>query len=154
MVKETIEEQEKECVKCAECMNGWKRAQADLANYRADERKRFEEFAKFSQEALLRDLISGLVSLNLAVKSTPEGDAKKGMLLIRSQLEETMRTFGLERISAKAGDAFDPKLHEALASAKPPEGTQAVPDSVLHEIESGYALHGKTIKPARVIVAE
>lgn len=153
------EEQEKQagnaepCEKCDEYLNGWKRAQADLVNYRADERKRFGEFAKFSQEALLRDLITVLDSFTLALRSTPEGEAKRGMLLIRSQLEETGKKYGLEKIAISPGDAFDPARHEAIATAQSPESAAVAPDTVLEEIEMGYSLNGKVIRPARVVVS-
>jgi len=136
-----------------ECLNGWKRAQADLANYRADEHKRFEEFAKFAHQNIMRDLIAVLDSFSLALKAIPENDAAgKGAALIKAQLEEVMKKYGLERIVVEKGSPFDPRSHEAIA-AKPPENGE-VPDAIVEEIEAGYALRGKVIRPARVIVVK
>ena len=136
-----------------ECLAGWKRAQADLVNYRADEHKRFEEFAKFAHENVLKDLIAVLDSFALALKAIPEGDAAgKGASLIRAQLEEVTRKYGLERIMVGKGSPFDPRYHEAVA-AKPPENGEGA-DAILEEVEAGYALRGKVIRPARVIVAK
>lgn len=136
-----------------EAMNGWKRAQADLANYRADEHKRFEEFAKFAHESIMKDLVAVLDSFALALKAIPEENAAgKGAALIKAQLEETMKKYGLERIVVEKGSPFDPRHHEAIA-AKPPENGES-PDAVLEEVEAGYALRGKVIRPARVIVAK
>lgn len=141
------------CEKCAEAMNGWKRAQADLVNYRTDEHKRFEEFAKFAHENIMKDLIAVLDSFALALKAIPEGDAAgKGATLIKAQLEEVVKKYGLERIAVEKGSPFDPRHHEAIA-AKPPENGEGT-DAILEEVEAGYALRGKVVRPARVIVAK
>ena len=60
-----------EVLKCQkerdEYLDGWKRAKADLINYKKDEAKRFETIIKFSQEAIIRDLINILDSFDLAI---------------------------------------------------------------------------------------
>ena len=140
------------CEKCDEAVNGWKRAQADLANYRADEHKRFAEFAKFAHEAVMKDLVAVQDSFALALKAMSEGKEAEGTALIKAQLEEVMRKYGMERITAEKGSSFDPRYHEAVA-AKPPENGEPS-DAVLEVVEAGYALHGKVIRPARVIVAK
>src|SRR3989344_1580085 len=72
-----------------EYLDGWKRAKADLANYKKDELKHFEEFAKWSQESLIREVIVVLDSFDLALVSS-DGDeqSKRGLQLIRNQLED------------------------------------------------------------------
>lgn len=135
---------------CEEYLNGWKRAKADLANNQAAESKRLHEFAKFVGEALMKDLIAVLDSFALASVAIPEtNDAKKGLMIIQSQLEEALKKHGLEKITAKEGDLFNPAWHEAIALVEAngkPEGT------IAQEIEKGYTLNGKVIKPARVTV--
>ena len=141
--------------KCDEYLNGWKRAQADLANFRADEKKRFEEFAKFAQEGILRDMVRILDSFALAGSSMPEGDAARvGFDRIRAQLDDALRRHGLETVSAARGDLFDPSKHEAVAMEKPPERSGIPGNAVLEEIAKGYALHGKVIRPAQVKITE
>src|SRR3989344_538799 len=75
-----------------EYLDGWKRAKADLANYKKDELKHFEEFAKWSQESLIREVIVVLDSFDLALVSS-DGDekSKRGLQLIRNQLEDILR---------------------------------------------------------------
>lgn len=136
-----------------EYLDGWKRAKADLLNYKKDETKRFESVIKFSNEALVRDLINVLDSFNLAIVSLEdESDKKtqKGLYLIRQQLEDILRQNGLEKIIVSVGEQFNPASQEAIASVESdkPSGT------VLEEIERGYTLHGKLIRPARVKVAK
>ena len=68
-----------------EYLNGWKRAKADLINYKKEETARLENFAKFSNEMLTADLIPALDSFELSLSVLKDGDpAKKGMELIRS----------------------------------------------------------------------
>ena len=101
---------------CEEYLNGWKRAKADLANNKTEEGKRLTEFAKFVGEAILRDLTAILDSFALAEAAIPEtNEAKKGLLIIQSQLEDALKKHGLEKITAKEGDVFDPTRHEAMA---------------------------------------
>jgi len=157
MMKDTQknEVENNELAKCQqekdEYLDGWKRARADLANYKKDESKRFEAIAKFSQESLVRELINVLDSFDLALISL-EFDTKtqKGLYLIRAQLEDILAKNGLERIIVSVGQPFDPSLQEAIASIESdkPSG------SVAEEVEKGYLLNGKLIRPARVKVSK
>ncbi|MBI2514827.1 nucleotide exchange factor GrpE [Candidatus Wolfebacteria bacterium] len=176
--KENLEEEKadkiEERIACqkerGEYLDGWKRAKADLANYKKDEAKRFEEIIKFSQSSLVRDLITVLDSFDLAIlalesqtrihadspqaRINAETDRAnndlKGMYLIRTQLEDILRKNGLERILISAGDQFDPRVAEVIAQveSEKPSGT------IVEEVERGYLLNGKLIRPARVKVAK
>lgn len=136
-----------------EYLDGWKRAKADLSNYKKDEQKRLEELIKFGYEEIMRELVRVLDSFELALASWQKpGDerAEKGICLIKAQLEDVLKKYGLEPITADPGSQFDPNKHEALlteASDKP-HGT------ILEEIEKGYRLNGRVIRPARVKVAK
>jgi molecular chaperone GrpE len=144
-----------ESIKCPkerdEYLEGWKRAKADLLNYKKDETKRFETIIKFSQESFIRDLITVLDSFDLALLALEkEGKAEKGIYLIRSQLEDILKQNGLERVIISVGQLFDPSLQEAIASVESdkPSGT------IIEEVERGYLLHGKLVRPVRVKVAK
>ncbi len=154
---EEISVQEDELTKCQkerdEYLDGWKRAKADLINYKKDETKRFEKVVMFSNESLVRELINVLDSFDLAlVALEAEDDSKKekGLYLIRQQLEDLLKRVGLERIIISVGQPFDPGLQEAIASIESdkPAGT------VIEEVEKGYLLNGKLIRPARVKVVK
>lgn len=136
-------------VKCEEYLNGWKRAKADFINYQKDEGRRFEELAKFGNEALIKDLISILDSFDLAENAHPDN---KGMRIIRTQLEELLRKRGLEPIVIKTGDPFDPSRHEALLAIENPGTASRPPNTIAEELEKGYTLYRKVIRPARVKV--
>ena len=147
-IKELLEkcETEKE-----EYLNGWKRAKADLINYKKEEQERFKNFVRFSEEALLSELIKVMDSFDLGLISwREETNEKKGMTLIRLQLEDVLKKFGLEKIKVKEGDKFNPALHECLTAVEK-EGESGV---IIEEVEKGYVLHGKVVRPARVKVAK
>ncbi len=136
-----------------EYLDGWKRARADLANYKKDEMKRLESVVKFANEALIIELIRVLDSFDLAIVAlgNEEGaKSQKGLFMIRQQLEDALRQNGLERIIIGVGQPFDPALEEAIAQVESdkPAGT------VIEEVGRGYLLYGKLIRPARVKVAK
>lgn len=133
-----------------EYLDGWKRAKADLINYKKDELRRLEEVARFGSESLILELISILDDFDLALATLEkQGTAEKGIYLIKSRFEDILKHRGLEKIKVKAGDRFDPAFHEAIITVQE-EGGEV--DAVAEEVEAGYALHGKVIRPARVKV--
>jgi molecular chaperone GrpE len=161
-----------------EYLDGWKRAKAELLNYKKEENKRFEEVIKFANETLIRELISVLDSFALAlttfeqiplagasgvlkekdeIKNIEASEGwkivvswQKGLFLIKQQLEDILKQVGLERVSVVLGEMFDPRLQEAVASvdSDKPSGT------VVEEVEAGYMLNGKLLRPARVKIAK
>ncbi|MDI6717580.1 MAG: nucleotide exchange factor GrpE [Patescibacteria group bacterium] len=151
-----------------EYLDGWQRARAELINYKKDEMKRFELIAKFSNESLIRDLITVLDSFSfaiLALESQPRDNTEqarddahkkqfssdlKGVYLIKSQLEDILKNCGLEKLSVSEGQNFDPSIHEAVAEVESdyPSGI------IVEEIEKGYILNGKVIRPSRVKIAK
>ena len=134
-----------------EYLDGWKRAKAELINYKKDEVKRFEEVIKLSNEELIKELLLVLDSFDLGLASLEkEGLAQKGIYLIRSQLRDILKSYGLEEIAISAGQIFDPKIQEAVAEieSNQPAGT------VIEEVEKGYLLNGRVIRPARVKIAK
>lgn len=132
--------------KCDEYLNGWKRAKADFLNYKKEEGERISEFIKFSNESIMFDLITVLDSFNLGISLSNDEMAKKGMTLIKVQMEDILKRYGLEKISIERGGGFDPKTQEAVDEivSEHPEGL------VAEEIEKGYVLNGKVIRPIKV----
>ncbi len=134
-----------------EYLDGWKRAKADLINYKKDEARRFEDIIKFAAQELVRELVPVLDSFDLALESLgSEPKVEKGVYLIRAQLEDALKKHGLEKITVVVGEQFNPALHEAVAAVESaqPSGT------VVEEVDRGYVLSGKLIRPARVKIAK
>ncbi|MEK9183841.1 MAG: nucleotide exchange factor GrpE [Patescibacteria group bacterium] len=140
-----------------EYLNGWKRAKADLINYKKDEAKRFEDIVKFGNELLMHDLITTLDAFNLAVASLKKnGTNDEGIRMIKTQLEDALKRHGLEKLIVSVGQQFDPTLQEAIAEVEisPTSSPQINSGQIVEEVEAGYTLNGKLIRPARVKVAK
>jgi molecular chaperone GrpE len=135
-----------------EYLDGWRRAKADLINYKRDELKRLGEIAKFSNEEVLKDLISVLDSFELALSTLEksEGKVEKGIYLIKSQLEDILKRQGLEKIKIGVNDKFDPRFHEAVGSIEGNGEPGNETGTIAEEIESGYMLYSKVLRPTRV----
>ena len=134
-----------------EYLAGWQRARADFSNYRKDEALRFEEMARFASESLIKDLIPVLDSFDLGIATLEKsGNVDKGIYMIRAKLEDVLRERGLERVKVEIGKPLNPEIAEAIIEAES-EGESGI---VLEEIEPGYKLNGKVIRPARVKVSK
>ncbi len=133
-----------------EYLDGWKRAKADLANYKKDELKRLEEVVRYANEDFVRDLVTVLDSFELALAAMEkDGKVEKGVYLIQSQLVDLLRRRGLERMEVAEGDKFDPSVHEAVTTVP---GEKDQDDLIAGEVEAGYVLNEKVIRPAKVKV--
>lgn len=132
-----------------EYLDGWQRAKADLINYKKDETKRFQEFARFATEEVVADVVHVLDSFDLALQHGVPKDVERGIILIRSQLEDVLRRRGLEVMQSK-GLAFDPSLHESVGEIE----TDGPEEVVAEELQRGYLLNGKVLRPARVKISK
>lgn len=134
-----------------EYLNGWKRAKADLANYRKEEAERFSVFAQFSTEALIAELLTLFDSFDLGLAAVKDDEeAKRGFYLIRGQLEDILKRRGLETILAPPGAPFDPARHEGVGEVT----SERPPGTVAEEVSRGYAFGGRVLRPARVKVSK
>jgi molecular chaperone GrpE len=134
-----------------EYLAGWQRSKADFINYKKEETNRMKEMAQDGNEGLIKDLISVLDNFDLALRTLETaGPVEKGIYLIRTQIEDILKKRGLEKIELKAGDMFDPAVAEALSEVE----SESPPGTIVQEIEPGYRLHEKVLRPARVIVSK
>ncbi len=128
------------------------RAVADFENARKRLQREKEEFAKYSTETIIRELLPILDSLSqalVAVDKQSDADAVvKGVHLIYRQLLGLLEKEGVKRVGS-VGQKFDPHVHEAVAHIDAPKETQ---DKVVEEVQTGYTLHGRLIRPALVKV--
>ena len=145
-------ELEKERAKAAENYDRLLRTAAELDNLR----KRIARVRLEAREEALRDVLLAIApvldNLNraLAQQSADAAALRQGVELIRTQLLDALRSYGLTPIEA-VGEPFDPSVHEAmleLDSAEHPPGT------VIEQTETGYLLNQRLVRPARVIVSK
>ncbi len=146
-LNELSRELEKTLKERDEYLDGWKRSKADLINYKKEELKRLEDMAKYATEDIMKDLIAVLDSFDLALvslKSVGNG-AEKGVQMIKSQLEDMLKKSGLTKINASPGEEFDPSRQEAVVVVDGGESGK-----IAEEIEPGYMLYNKMLRPIRV----
>ena len=133
-------------------LDGWKRCLADFDNYKKQQSKTFEDLRTYATEDLIREIIPILDSFDLALKSVPGGGVnkgwKQGIVYIKGQLEDVLKIRGLEKIRVK-GEKFNPELHEAIENVESDKES----GTVLEEVQRGYKIGEKIIRPARVKVA-
>ena len=142
-----------------EYLKGWQRERADFINYKKNEKERFKEIARFSNERIVKSLISILDGFDLAIESfLKEGKEKKendnylkGIYLIKSQLQNILEKEGVNEIKVKIGEKLNPAFHEVVAMA---EDEEFAPDTIIKILEKGYILNNKVIRPCRVILAK
>ncbi len=139
------EEREKSVTNLA----GWQRSQADLMNYRRRAEQEKEEIGRFGNTAIMLSLLPILDDLERALTPIPDDLVKHswvdGIRLIERKLQANLGAQELSQIKA-LGELFDPNLHEAVMQGKGKEGT------VVEEIEKGYKLNNRLIRPSKVVV--
>ncbi len=128
------------------------RLAAELENVRRRSARELESARRFALERFAGELLPVADSLELALSSaedTPEA-VREGLEMTLKQLRDVLARHHIEGVMPSAGDAFDPELHEAMATQP---SDQAAPDHILHVVQKGYRLHDRLLRPARVIVA-
>lgn len=137
----------------AEYLDQWRRSAADFANYRKRTEREREEITLFSNAALLSRLLPVLDDFDRAMAALPAELQHftwvEGITLIDRKLRMVLESEGLKPIEA-VGKPFDPEWHEAVLR----EETNAWPDGqVIAELQRGYELHGRALRPSLVKVA-
>jgi molecular chaperone GrpE len=128
------------------------RLQAEFDNYRKRAAKENADFREYAVADAARSLLPVIDNLALAVKNAsakPE-DLRKGVELIQKQLQTALEKMNVQRIPAQ-GEPFDPRLHEAIEMVE----SDDVPDHhVLEELQPGYRMKDRLLRPAMVRVAK
>jgi molecular chaperone GrpE len=128
----------------------FKRARADLDNYRKRTEKDVARLVAEQTDALIRDWLEVADSVGRALAMDREGAVGDGLRAVGDQIESTLARQGVQR-TGEVGEAFDPERHEAVA-------VRAVPDApdrtVVEVIRPGYVRDGRVLRPARVAVAQ
>ena len=129
------------------------RARADFENYQKRNQRQLAEEHRYANAGFARELLPALDNLYRALAAAQEhgekGPLVQGVALVKSQLLDVFRRFGITPIDA-SGQPFDPNLHEAVMQE--PRG-DTPPGVVVKVLEPGYRLHERVLRPARVVVA-
>ena len=135
-----------------EYLTGWQRSKADYVNLQ----KRAREAGESASSAKLMDFAQSVInvfdSLEAAEKSAQEASegVRKGIEQVVMQLEGSLKEHRITRYTPKAGDGFDPILHEPMQTLETSVDSE---DNTIAEVcQSGYTYGETVIRPARVIV--
>jgi molecular chaperone GrpE len=128
------------------------RSQAEMENLRKRVRKEKEDYLKFANESLLKEMLPVLDNLEKALSHSDNENnvhaLKEGIRLTLKGLKDTLSKSGLEEVKA-LGEPFDPCFHEAVSQTDDPK---AKPGIILTELQKGYTLNSRLIRPAMVVV--
>lgn len=128
------------------------RLQAEFDNYRKRSAKENADFRDYAVTDAARAILPVIDSFGLAIKNAdahPE-DFRKGVELIYKQMQDILQKLNVQRVPAQ-GEPFDPRVHEAIEMVE----SNDVPDHhVLEELQPGYRIKDRLLRPAMVRVAK
>lgn len=132
-----------------EFLAGWQRSQADLINYQKEEIQRLKDYSSMVLEAWIQKLFPVIDNFELAKKHlTPEqlqDPSIQGILLTQKQLVDLLRAQGIIEYSY-LGKIYDPLECEVVQEVE----QEDEPGTVIEEIQKGYKINNKIIRPAKV----
>lgn len=126
------------------------RSQAEFDNARKRAVREQQEFRDFALADAIRTLLPVVDSFELALRSSSEkSEFRGGVDLIFKQLQDALLKLGVQPVPAK-GERFDPHVHEAIEMV---DTHEAKDQEVLEELQRGYKLRERLLRPAMVKVA-
>lgn len=137
-----------------EAQERWKRAVADLENYRRRAYQAEQEARRQGAGAVLQSIVPALDNFDMALSVPATDDASRqvleGVKAIQMTLLRALESQGVGVIVPRPGDEFDPNRHEAMMK-HPVEGVE--PGRISMVMQSGYTLDDRVIRPAKVAIA-
>jgi molecular chaperone GrpE len=137
-----------------EYLDGWRRTQAEFANYKKRQRSEQGKVRELANANLLRKLLPVLDDFERAISTMPDGIGRlswiQGLLMVMRELEVVLESEGVESIET-AGATFDPHYHEAVTHE---EMAGYEEGQVIGEVQRGYVLGDRVLRPALVRVAK
>jgi len=133
--------------------NKYLRAQADFDNFRRRSRSEKEELVKYASMKLIEQLLPVIDNFSRAIESSKEArdfdSLAKGVEMIFRQLENVLAQEGLKAMET-VGQPFNPEFHQAVAQVESEEHEEGI---VVEELQKGYFLKDKVLRPAMVKVS-
>jgi len=147
-LKKQLEESEKTK---EEYLAGWQRAKADFLNYKKEELERMTGMLEWRSEEILLKILPIGDNLERAAREVPADQKNsqiiQGFLQIIAQFKELLKSQGVEELKTLR-ERFDPAFHEAVEEV---DGAES--GIIVEEIQKGYLLNGKLLRPAKVKVS-
>ena len=126
------------------------RMQAEFDNARKRAQREQMDYRDYALSDTIKTLIPVMDSFDRALQSSPEkSEFHLGIELIQKQLQDALAKIGVQPMSAK-GQQFDPRFHEAIEMV---DTEDAKDNEVIDELQRGYKLKDRLLRPAMVRVA-
>jgi molecular chaperone GrpE len=127
----------------------FRRALADLDNYRKRSARETERRVAEAREDAVREWLEAVDSVERALRMEPDGAAADGLRAVLEQMDTILERQGVTRVG-RVGEPFDPNRHDAVAVRHSPD----VPDGTIADVaRSGFAVGDRVLRPAQVVVA-
>ena len=144
-------ELEKAREQCAAYLDRAARIQAEFDNYRKRAAREQQDYREYALADALKTLLPILDSLDRALKTNAASveDFRSGIELIDKQFHDALAKLGVQPVPAE-GESFDPNLHQAVQMV---DSNDAPDNHVIDELQRGYKLKDRLLRPAMVRVA-
>ena len=130
------------------------RTAADAENFKKRLQREKEEQTRYANESFMRELLPVIDNLERALEHSEDGSDQGGLVeglnMTLKGFLDTLTRFGCTQIEA-AGKPFDPNFHEAVSQE---ESADHEPNTVLRELQKGYMLKERLLRPAMVLVSK
>lgn len=140
----------------AKLKESYLRLSAETDNYRKRLQQEKENFQKFAVKGFVEKLLPVVDNLERSVQAAENSDnissLKEGVQMVLTQFETVLQDAGLDKISLKIGDEFDPQLAEALMMEEREDVEHSM--TVVDVFETGRILNGQVIRTSKVKVAK
>ena len=129
------------------------RISAEFENYKKRTAREIDDVRKYANQSLLREMLSVVDHIELALQAAsenrPGASLKEGLNLTLKELGRTLEKFKVKPIEA-VGKPFNPQYHEAILRE---ECSDAAGNTVLREMQKGYIINDRLLRPSLVVVA-
>ena len=142
--------------RCAEFEHAWQRALADYQNLQKEVARGRAEMGQYAVLRVVERFLPVVDNFNVAMSHMPKSEDKAvvnwamGVGFIQKQLDEAMKDLGLTPIKT-VGEKFDATKHEAVGE-EAEEGKAT--GTIVKEVQAGFQINGKVVRPAKVIVSK
>jgi molecular chaperone GrpE len=147
-----LETKEKEAV---ETYDRLLRVSAEFDNFKKRSTREMDEYRKFANQSLIKEMLSVVDNLELAMNSTNghkaiDKDLLQGLEMTHREILKVFEKFNVKPIDA-IGQPFDPAFHEAVMQE---ETNDSPKNTVINELQRGYMIHDRLLRPSMVVVAK
>lgn len=130
------------------------RLSAEFENFKKRKQREIDDFKKFANETVFRQLLSVMDNLERAIDSATEAEEETSLLggvkLTQKEVLKLFESFSVKQVEAE-NQPFDPNFHQAVTHA---QNNDVPNNTVTNVLQKGYLLHDRLLRPAMVVVSK